>query len=65
MLPQPKSLLKKNNIMFTVPAYFDMFTATWLSGNAAALKDPGTVVLNKKYAEKYFGNWQKCAEQVY
>ncbi|HRH48002.1 MAG TPA: ABC transporter permease [Panacibacter sp.] len=55
-----KKFVEENNIIFTVPAYFDMFNATWLSGNATSLKDPGNVVLNKKSAEKYFGSWKNA-----
>ncbi|MEP7317421.1 MAG: FtsX-like permease family protein, partial [Panacibacter sp.] len=55
-----KKFVEESNIIFTVPAYFDMFNANWLSGNAASLKDPGNVVLNKKSAEKYFGSWKNA-----
>lgn len=55
-----KKFVEETNIIFTVPAYFDMFNATWLSGNATSLKDPGNVVLNKKSAEKYFGSWKNA-----
>lgn len=55
-----KKFIEDKNIAFTVPDYFSMFNATWLSGNAASLKDPGNVVLDKRSAEKYFGDWKNA-----
>lgn len=55
-----KKFIEENNIVFTAPAYFDMFNAKWLSGNANTLKDPGNVVIDKKSAEKYFGDWKNA-----
>ena len=55
-----KKFIEENNIAFTVPAYFDMFNAKWLSGNAATLKDQGNVVLTKKHAEKYFTDYKNA-----
>ncbi|QEC65983.1 FtsX-like permease family protein [Panacibacter ginsenosidivorans] len=55
-----KKFIEDNKISFTVPAYFDMFSAKWISGNAATLKDPGNVVLTKKNAQKYFGDYKNA-----
>jgi hypothetical protein len=37
-----------------------MFNAQWLNGNANTLKDPGSVILTKKTAEKFFGDWKNA-----
>ena len=55
-----KKFIESSNIAFTVPEYFDMFNATWLSGSAAPLKDPGNIVLDKETAERYFGEWNNA-----
>ncbi len=55
-----KKFIEPSNIAFTMPEYFDMFNATWLSGNAATLKDPGNIVIDKETAEKYFGDWKNA-----
>lgn len=55
-----KKFIEDNNIVFTSPAYFDMFNAEWLSGSAGTLKDLGNVILNRKSAEKYFGDWKNA-----
>ncbi|CAN5445458.1 ABC transporter permease [soil metagenome] len=55
-----KKFIEENNIVFTQPAYFDIFNTKWLSGSANTLKDPGNVVLDKKSAEKYFGDWKNA-----
>jgi predicted permease len=55
-----KKFIEPSNVAFTVPEYFDMFNANWMSGNAATLKDPGNIVLDKESAEKYFGEWKNA-----
>ncbi len=55
-----KKIIEDNTIAFTQPSYFDIFDAKWLSGNAAALKEPGTVILDKTSAVKYFGDWKNA-----
>lgn len=55
-----KKFIDDNNLAFTVPDYFSMFNAQWLSGNASSLKDPGNVILDKQSAEKYFGDWKNA-----
>jgi len=55
-----KKFIEGNNIVFTVPDYFSMFNVQWLKGNANTLKDPGSVVLTKKTAEKFFGDWKNA-----
>ena len=55
-----KKFIEPSNVAFTVPEYFDLFNANWLSGNAATLKDPGNIVLDKETADKYFGEWKNA-----
>ncbi len=44
-------------ILFTDPAFLEMFSFPLAQGNAAqALKDPNSVILSAAMAEKYFGN---------
>ena len=47
---------KERQFVFTDPTFFKVFGIPLLKGNpATALKDPNTLVLSKKTAEKYFG----------
>ncbi|MCW3118766.1 MAG: FtsX-like permease family protein [Chitinophagaceae bacterium] len=53
-----KKFIEDNNVIFAQPAYFDIFTTKWLSGDAKALNDPANIVLDRKTASKYFGDWK-------
>ena len=53
-----KKFKEENGVFFTEPSLFEIFDFKWLTGNAASLKDPNSVVLTRATAEKYFGNWQ-------
>jgi putative ABC transport system permease protein len=55
-----KKFIEPSNIVFTMPEYFDMFNVTWLAGSAATLKEPGNIVIDKKTAEQYFGEWKNA-----
>lgn len=55
-----KKFIEDNNIAFTTPEYFDVFNTKWLSGNAASLKEPGSVVLTKTHTEKYFADYKNA-----
>jgi len=51
-----RGFLEENAAAFANEDYFTTFTYGWRQGNpAAALDEPGTVVLTEKYARKYFG----------
>ena len=52
-----KKFIEGSGIFFSDPQFFSVFQYKWLYGSADVLKDPGTVVLTKKMAEKYFGQW--------
>ncbi|MEP6673697.1 MAG: ABC transporter permease [Ferruginibacter sp.] len=53
-----KKFIEQTGIFFCEPQFFQLFSYHWLSGTADVLKEPNTVVLSKKIAEKYFNNWQ-------
>lgn len=55
-----KKIIEDNTIVFTQPAYFDIFNAKWLAGNAQALSEPGNVILDETSAIKYFGDWKNA-----
>lgn len=47
--------------IFTEPAFFKIFDWQWLSGDPeTALKEPNSVVLNQKTAEKCFDAWESA-----
>lgn len=51
--------------MFVEPAFFSIFDWTWLAGDAgSALKEPNSVVLTRKTAEKCFDSWQSAPGQT-
>jgi len=52
--------IEDNGFYFCEPQFFSIFNYNWLSGDASVLKDPNSVVLGKKTAEKYFGSWQQA-----
>ncbi len=58
-----KKFIEDNGVVFTQPDYFSMFNATWLQGNHQSLAAPGTVVLDKTTAIKYFGDWKNATGQ--
>lgn len=55
-----KKFLEDNVIAFTQPSYFEIFNATWLTGNKEVLNNPGSIVLTKTLASKYFGDWKNA-----
>ncbi len=55
-----KKFIEETGIFFCEPAFFQVFNYQWLSGNAGVLNEPNTVVLSKKIAEKYFGDWHQA-----
>jgi len=54
-----KKFIEETGLFFCDPKFFQVFNYRWLQGNAGVLNEPNTVVLTKKVAEKYFGNWKK------
>ena len=59
-----KKFIEEKGLFFCDPSFFNVFNYQWLEGNAGVLKEPNTVVLTKKIAEKYFGNWQQAMSKT-
>jgi len=53
-----KKFIEETGSFFTDPNFFSVFQYKWLYGTPQVLKDPNTVVLTKKMAEKYYGKWE-------
>jgi ABC-type antimicrobial peptide transport system permease subunit len=61
----PQKKYKEPNIFYAEPEVFDILDARWLAGNAkSSLSSPNSVVLSKKTAEKYFGDWRHAVGQL-
>lgn len=58
-----KKFIEENGIFFSDPQFFKVFNYKWLAGNAQVLSEPNMVVLTRKMAEKYFGNWQQAVDK--
>jgi predicted permease len=59
-----KKFIEDIGIFFMEPQFFEIFDANWLMGNPAqALSQPNTVVLARKEAARYFGNWKDALGQ--
>ncbi|QHT70445.1 FtsX-like permease family protein [Rhodocytophaga rosea] len=59
-----RKFMEELGIFFTEPDFFEIFDATWLSGNPKqSLSNPNTVVLSQRQAEKYFGEWKQAMGQ--
>lgn len=59
-----KKFIEETGVFFCDPQFFSVFAYKWLDGDAKVLTEPNTVVLTKKMAEKYFGDWQKAPGQI-
>lgn len=57
---EPKKIIEESGVFFSDPQFFNVFSYKWLEGNASVLKEPNTVVLTQKIAEKYYGDWRKA-----
>ncbi|TWR31368.1 FtsX-like permease family protein [Mucilaginibacter pallidiroseus] len=55
-----KKFIEPLGVLYLEPEMFDIFDATWLSGNKNVLSQPNMVVLDQATAIKYFGDWQKA-----
>lgn len=53
-----KRFIEETGIFFADPEYFKIFKAIWMTGSPEVLGQPNKIVLSKKMAEKYFGQWQ-------
>jgi putative ABC transport system permease protein len=57
---EEKRFLQNSGIFYAEPSLFDIFDYTWLAGNGGRLNEPNTVVLSKRLADKYFGDWKQA-----
>lgn len=56
-----KSFREKDGMFAVDSSFFSMFDFPWLAGDAVhSLTDPKSVVLSKRVAERYFGDWKKA-----
>ena len=56
-----KRFIEETGMFFADPEYFKIFKTNWLMGSPEVLDQPNKIVLTKKTAEKYFGQWQEAA----
>jgi putative ABC transport system permease protein len=56
-----KRFIEDNGVFFADADLFKVFKTGWLYGSAAALDQPNKIVLSKKMAEKYFGDWKQAS----
>ncbi|HEX4373409.1 MAG TPA: ABC transporter permease, partial [Puia sp.] len=67
IVPDDKSgkKFKEPNIFYAQPQVFDVLDTKWLAGNPkTSLSEPNTVVLSKKIADKYFGDWKGSVGKI-
>ncbi len=55
-----KKFIEDIGVFFMEPQFFDMFSFTWLAGNASVLAQPDMAVIDQSTAVKYFGNWKEA-----
>jgi putative ABC transport system permease protein len=65
IINQAKEEIQEDNLFFTDPAIFDIFSFNLIKGDkATALIDPFSVVLSEKQASKYFGSNSPIGEYL-
>jgi predicted permease len=53
------------DMYFAEPGFFSLFDFKWLQGSpTSSLTEPGTAVITKKIAEKYFGDWHAAMGRI-
>lgn len=62
--PTGDKYIEETGVFFSEPGFFNIFDYKWLAGDANVLNEPNSIVLAKKTAIKYFGNWQKAMGQT-
>ncbi len=55
--------IEDNEGLMVDPEFFKMFDYSWLEGSPEVLAQPNVVVLSRKFAEKYFKDYQKAVGQ--
>ena len=56
--PQGNKFIETSGVFYAEPEIADLFELKFLAGNPEALKDVNSVILSRKMAEKYFGDWK-------
>ncbi|WP_094572945.1 ABC transporter permease [Mucilaginibacter xinganensis] len=59
-----KKFTENLGVMFMEPQFFDIFNATWLTGDKKVLAEPNMAVIDKSTATKYFGDWKNAAGKL-
>ncbi|MFN8353338.1 MAG: ABC transporter permease [Spirosomataceae bacterium] len=59
--PTDKKFIEDAALFFVEPAFFQIFDFPLVTGKVQ--EDPNTVVLTKKWASKYFGDWKNAQGQ--
>ena len=57
-LAADKKFTEDTGLVFIDPEYFSIFNSNWIAGTPAVLDEPNTVVIDKRHAIKYFGDWK-------
>lgn len=61
-----KKFRERDRVYYTEPAVFKILNFKWLYGNPhTALSAPGTGVMTKSIAEKYFGSWEAAIGKTF
>lgn len=63
-LAHEKRFKENQGNFFIEPSFFELFDFQWLEGNATALSQPNTVVLNETSAKNYFGSSKNAIGQT-
>mgnify|MGYP001552938506 CR=1 FL=1 len=50
--------IENEGLFFCDQDYLTIFSFKWLSGNPSVLQQPKSIVLTRKMADKYFGDWK-------
>ncbi len=60
-----EAFVREQNFLFTEPAFFEVFTTTFLAGDAeTALTAPNSIVLTESAAQRYFPNRDPIGQTI-
>jgi putative ABC transport system permease protein len=59
-----KRFIEETGVFFADPQFFKIFKSQWLAGSPEVLDQPNKIVLSKKTAEKYFGQWESATGKM-
>lgn len=55
-----KKFIENEGLFFCDQDYLTIFSYKWLSGGPSVLQKPNSIVLTRKMADKYFGDWKNA-----